>query len=242
MSGQSTGHPDAPRATLERILARHGLRVRGGWIPTALDSLPSLPDGQTAAVVWMVGQVGSECWSAFAASPFFSDGQADPLDRWSKSIGKPLAEQFGGVAVFPADGPPYFPFQQWAARAEPLRISPLLLQIHPEYGLWHAYRFALALPGLVAEDAGEIKRGPRPTVVDLCARCEGRPCLRACPVQAFDGSGYSVERCAAHLHRPEGSACLQAGCLARLACPVGTEYRYAAEHAAFHMTSFANRH
>jgi hypothetical protein len=35
---------------------------------------------------------------------------------------------------------------------------------------------------------------------------------------------------------------MQSGCLARQACPVGVEYRYEPEHAAFHMQAFAQRH
>ena len=115
----------ASRNALERALEPHGLRLRGGWIPTPQDVLPGLPQGAAAAVVWMVGQVGSACWEAFSGSRFLADGRPDPLDRWSKSIGDALAQAHGGVAVYPSDGPPYAPFQQWARRAEPqLQASP----------------------------------------------------------------------------------------------------------------------
>lgn len=228
------------RGALESALAGQGLRVLGGWIPGADDGLPALAQGRAPAVVWLVGQVGSECWQAFAASPFYSDGQPDPLDRWSKAIGNRLAAQCDGVAIYPSDGPPYYPFQQWAARCEALQTSPLMLQIHPRYGLWHAYRFALVAPELLPDDALDlVARRPMPT--DLCGSCAGQPCLHACPVQAFTGTSYRVDECAAHLHRPQGQDCMQAGCLARVACPVGADYRYARAHAAFHMAAFAQR-
>lgn len=233
---------DASRAALEGALAPYGLRVRGGWVPTGSDPLPSMPDGRAAAVVWMVGQVGSACWDAFTSSTPFSDGQDHPMDRWSKSIATPLARQWGGVALFPSDGPPYLPFARWASRAEALQTSPLKLQIHAEYGLWHAYRFALALPVLSDDDAAVLASAVRWPEPDLCARCEGQPCLLTCPVQAFGKAGYDVPRCAAHLHGLEGQDCMSSGCLARRACPIGAEFRYTPAHAAFHMASFSRNH
>ena len=234
--------PPASRARLESALAPHGLRVRGGWVPTASDVLPLLSGSQSAVVVWMVGQVGSECWSAFSASPFFSDGLPDPMDRWSKSIGDALAQELDGVALYPSDGPPYHPFQQWSQRAEPLQTSPLMLQIHPEYGLWHACRFALLLPQYVAQDASVIARRAGLADADLCLNCNGQPCLGACPVRAFTPGRYDVDSCAVHLQSADGQPCTQTGCLARRACPVAAQYRYSAAHAAFHMAAFANRH
>ena len=117
-----------------------------------------------------------------------------------------------------------------------------MLQIHPQHGLWHAYRFALALPELPADDARLITCGNEPGPVDICLNCDGQPCLSACPVDAFTPGSFSVDRCAAHLHRPEGQACMQTGCQARRACPVAVEHRYVPEHAAFHMAAFAKKH
>jgi hypothetical protein len=162
------------------------------------------------------------------------------MDRWSKSIGDLLAREHGGVAVYPSDGPPYAPFQQWARRAEPLQHSPLRLQIHPQWGLWHAYRFALLLPDCLAADARDLSQPV--SGADICLSCDGRPCLAACPVDAFSATAYDVHACAAHLHQPQGSDCMQRGCLARRACPVAPELQYEPAHAAFHMRAFAGRH
>jgi hypothetical protein len=236
------------RLALQEALSAHGLCLRGGWQPAALDALAALPDGRPAAVVWMVGVVGSAFWPSFKASSFYQDGLADPLDRWSRAIGSELARRWGGVALFPFEGPPYHPFQQWATRAEPLQTSPLMLRIHPEYGLWHAYRFALALPAVLPGDlfANAVNAvdsvAPATASPDLCLSCSGQPCLTACPVQAFTGTTYKLDACATHLHAPQGEACMQSGCLARRACPVGQAHRYTPEHAAFHMTAFAGRH
>ncbi|MBP6493862.1 MAG: hypothetical protein KA287_06475 [Rhodoferax sp.] len=228
------------RAQLVAALSVHGFRLRGSWLPGVDDALPALPRGQTAVVVWMVGVTGSGFWPFFKTSSFYQDGRPDPLDRWSHAIGSQLASQWGGVALFPFDGPPYHPFQQWAARAEPLQTSPLMLRIHPDFGLWHAYRFALALPAFVPDDLPSAALATANS--DLCLSCIGQPCLNACPVQAFTGTAYKLETCATHLHAPDGADCMQSGCLARRACPVGRENTYMPEHAAFHMQAFTLKH
>lgn len=237
------GHPhDASPVllqTLVQALAPHDLIVRGGFAPGPDDGVPALPAGAGSRSLWLVGVAGSAFWPRFKASPQFADGQPDPLDRWSREIGNALAQRMGGVALFPFDGPPYRPFQRWAQRAEALRTSPLGLSIHPVYGLWQAYRFALHLP------VGEPVRPARPAPMaptNLCATCTDQPCLSACPVAAFTGSAYRLDACAAHLHAPQGQACRQDGCLARRACPVGVAYRYEPEHAAFHTAAFMARH
>lgn len=232
------------RALIADVLGDHGLHLRGAWEPQAADALPVLANGKTAAVVWMVGGVGSSQWPAFSASPFYADGLPDPLDRWSRAIAEELAERWGGLALFPFEGPPYWPFQQWAARAETLDTSPLMLRLHPTYGLWHAYRFALALPAVSPGDAPFLTACSSVALAgaDVCLSCSGQPCLKACPVQAFDAKGYQLDACATHLHSPQGQDCMQAGCLARRACPVGTDYAYEPAHAAFHMRAFAGSH
>lgn len=224
-----------------QALAQHGLQLRGHFVPTESDALPELPDGARAAVVHMVGVVGSGFWPHFKASPFFSDGLPDPLDRWSRSIGQELAAQFGGLALFPFDGPPYHPFQRWADRAEATQPSRMLLRIHPEHGLWHAYRFALALP-VQKKACAPIAPAPQPPAPDLCATCSGQPCLQACPVGAYTGTTFVLQACADHLHTPAGQNCMEQGCQARAACPVAAHLRYTPEHAAFHMQAFARSH
>jgi hypothetical protein len=191
-----------------------------------------------------VGVVGSHFWPHFKTSAFFSDGLLDPLDRWSRAIAEELAVRFGGVALYPFDGPPYHPFQRWADRAETTQPSRMLLRVHPDYGLWHAYRFALALdtPAVLPDSTSQVSAGVARNSADLCSRCSGQPCLNTCPVQAYTGTSFLLDTCATHLHSTAGTDCLHNGCLARRTCPVGVEYRYSPDHAAFHMQAFVDRH
>jgi hypothetical protein len=255
-------HPDLHQE-LTRALQPHGLQLRGGFAAQSSDCLEPLPDCQAIASVSMVGVVGSAFWPHFKASVFYADGLPDPLDRWSQSIGDALAQRLGGRALYPSDGPPYHPFQQWADRTGPLQPSVMMLRIHPEFGLWHAYRFALALPhtfvgaasaringptaktsmGSVAATTSTTGNSPSTSVLanpGLCASCDGQPCLRACPVSAYSATGFDLGACATHLHSGAGQDCMQSGCLARRACPVGPQFRYEPEHAEFHMRAFAS--
>jgi hypothetical protein len=229
--------PPPTEQDLHAALSPHGLHLRGGFAPIASDGLQALPDGQPVAGVWMVGVVGSAFWPHFKASSFYGDGQPDPLDRWSRAIGEELAAHFGGLALFPFDGPPYHPFQRWADRSEATQPSRMLLRIHPDYGLWHAYRFALALPLAPA-----VRPALAATPSNLCATCSGQPCLQACPVGAYTGVAFLLDACASHLHSGQGGDCMQGGCLARRACPVAQPLQYTPEHAAFHMQAFARSH
>jgi len=121
----------------------------------------------------------------------------------------------------------------WARRAGAGHVSPLGLNIHPTYGLWHAFRAALLFP--VAFDLPMQSAGPHP-----CETCADKPCLTACPVNAFNGSSYDVAACASHLETAAGENCMSGGCLARRACPVGQAFAYEPAQMQFHMKAFRN--
>jgi hypothetical protein len=217
---------------IERDVQAQGLLVFGGFWPDAADRVPPLSDGRAAATLLMVGNAGPAAWEVFRAAPEAADGARHPMDRWCKRVLGRLAEAFGAAAVFPSDGPPYPPFVAWAKRSAPVRESPLGMLIHPHYGLWHAYRGALALPERLPLPAREAEACP-------CDSCDDKPCMTACPVSAFGSRGYDVAACVAHIETPEGADCMALGCRARRACPIGRSFVYDPPQAAFHMTAFA---
>jgi hypothetical protein len=220
-----------PLTELAGALARHGLRLRGGFATDRATDAEILRVAPWAGTVILVGNVGSELWDQSRAE-IAALGDPDPLDRWTRSIIEPIASSVDGLALFPFAGPPYWPFQRWAERAEGVRQSPIGIQIHPEFGLWHAYRAAILLRGAIVP--------PRREQGHPCDTCVDRPCLTHCPVNAFSSAGYDVENCVEHLAavQNESGSCNEVGCLARLACPVGPAWRYHPEHARFHMRAF----
>ncbi|WP_420347450.1 ferredoxin [Pelagibius sp.] len=224
----------AAAPTLTEIAAAAGavgLHLRGAFIAVPDDAVPPQPDGRPSRSLVLLGNLGGSLWPDFAAGPEFADGRPDPMNRWSLRVAAALAERFGGLALFPFGGPPYLPFLRWAQKAEGLKPSPLGMLIHPVYGLWHAYRGALALPETLALPHERPAAHP-------CDTCAEKPCLSACPVDAFSESGCDVPACVGHLRVAAGDDCLTGGCLARRACPVGSEYLYAPPQAAFHMQAF----
>jgi hypothetical protein len=215
-------------ATILSAIERTGLVPRGTFGLEEGERQGALAGVRT---VVLAGMAGREGWGAFAASAEASDGLGDPLDRWSRRVIDALARELGGQAFFPIGGPPFWPFQQWARRAEALHPSPIGVLIHPRYGLWHSYRGALGFREKLAI--------PEPAAIPSpCNSCRERWCLKACPVGAFSSAGYDVAACVGHLESAAGADCMGAGCLARRACPVGAERAYGPEQANFLMRAF----
>lgn len=212
---------------IEKAIREAGFTARGAFHPRAEDAVPDLAPGRATATVVMVGNAGPEMWRAFTAA---RDPDSDRLDDWSAGVLGALAVDFGATALFPFTKPP-LSFQRWARRAEACHRSPLGIVIHPEFGLWHAYRGALTFTERLDIPVAEH-------LPDPCAACERKPCLTACPVAAFASDGYDVPACARHIDTPAGRDCMDLGCRARRACPVGRAFRYQPAQARFHMTAF----
>ena len=233
---------------IKQKVEAEGLLIRSAFHTTPDDSMPLLDNAEPAATLLLIGNAGSAMWEVFSRSAEYLDSYPDSLDRWSERIGKRLAEEFGGAAFFPFGGPPFHPFLSWAKCGEPSETSPLGLSLHPEYGLWHAYRFALGLPQRLdlsqrAEGSGAVETQPESSVsAHPCAGCDDKPCLSACPVGAFTGSEYRHVQCAQFLADNANYECNQLGCGSRRACPIGQNYRYKPEHAQFHMDIFVSNH
>ncbi|MCQ8874770.1 4Fe-4S dicluster domain-containing protein [Mesorhizobium sp. LMG17149] len=226
----------ARRGMIEEItaaLGANGLILRGGFVFPDDEDAPHGTSGAPARSVLLVGQAGAAPWPHFLR---WRENQprtiADPLDNWSRQVIGAVANEFQARAVSPSDKP-YLPFQQWAMRAEGLKPSPLGILMHPQYGLWHAYRGALLF-----ED--EIALPEQGKAIHLCDTCVEKPCLRYCPVDAYSTEGFAYQSCLAHVRGAKGEPCRSGGCLDRNACPYGIAYRYPAEIQAFHMASFAS--
>ena len=212
-------------------LAGHGLILRGGFSFAQDEAAPPGPSGIPARSVLLVGQAGDAPWPYFLRWRKKQPQElSNPLDTWSRMVIGAVAAEFGARAVSPSDRP-YLPFQQWAMRAEGLKPSPLGILMHPEYGLWHAYRGALLF------DAEVSIQAPR-EVIHLCDLCPGKPCLKSCPVEAHSQDGFAYQACLDHVRGPSGEPCRTGGCLDRNACPYGTAYRYPVDEQVFHMAAF----
>lgn len=217
--------------SIRAALLPHGLLLRG-VVHFASDG-PDMAGGGRAASVVLIGNAGGAMWPAFSGwLDARGDATANPLDRWSMEIIRPLAEMLGGEAYFPSEKP-WQPFQQWAMRAEGLKPSPLGILIHPEFGLWHGYRGAIGFKDKIGTATVPFDTHP-------CDACTDKPCLTRCPVGAVRSERFDVKACRIHLGAAVGlSGCMISGCLARNACPLGAEHRYCPEQLRFHMAALA---
>jgi hypothetical protein len=219
---------------LSRRAARVGLAVRGAFHPEPgeLGAAPGLAD---AGTVVLLGFTGSEQWSVFQDSLEARDGLPHPLDRWSQRVIGALASELGAADFYPSGSPSSpLPFQRLARRCEPVHPSPIGLLIHETYGLWHAYRGGLCLHERIALHSPPASSQP----ASPCERCPDRPCLSGCPVHAFQNGSFDLDACVSHVLSAAGTDCRDNGCLARRACPVGPQFRYAPAQARFHMRAF----
>ena len=209
--------------TLDAICTSLGFRFLG--IIAAQD-----PHDQTDCQIALIGHVGEEFWPLFTAAPEYQDGKPDPLDRYCRRVLTDHAPEKARL-IMPNDQP-YPPFQSWAQSLGTLHPSPLGVLIHQEYGLWSAFRGAWRFPAQTFA-LPETIQTPSP-----CATCADKPCLSACPITAFTEQGFDSYSCRAYL-TAQPNACIAHQCQARLACPIGAEYRYLQDVGPFFLKKFA---
>jgi hypothetical protein len=210
-------------AALLGALAAEGLAALASADPD-----PDFCPPGTRSLVLIGPMGGAHWWPRVTTAPEWTDGAADPIDRWSKRVLGTLARDVGGAALFPSDGPPWPPFFRWALASGTLWQSPVGMLVHAQAGLWVSFRGALAVPFPV----------PLPPAASPCASCADKPCVTACPVDALSAQSYDTARCHTHLDTPAGADCLSQGCRARRACPLSHRHARLPEQSAYHMSRF----
>ena len=210
------------------LLCAGGLRVGPDECPVSMERYAGLP-------AILIGNAGGAMWEVFSKSPEYLDCAPNPMNRWTERVIGEVTMRFGGEAVFPFQQP-HWPFQRLATAAAGLRPSPIGVLIHPDFGLWHAFR-ALIIFNEGHDFVRKINElvGHSEKLIHPCDSCVEKPCLSACPANAFDGDALDVELCFGHLDTRKEPDCMSIGCRARDACPVGKSHRYRPEQIQFHM-------
>lgn len=220
---------EADLASIAAALEAEGLMLRGGFVFLPADSPPPGPSGRPARAVVLVGNAGGSIWPRFEAWRAAQEADAaDPLDTWSRRS-----------SVWSLNGAAPGRFRRRTgptcrSSSGPCAPKALGILMHPAYGLWHAYRGAL----LFDEVPAGMGQAQDRAQVHLCDLCDGKYCLKSCPVSAHAPSGFAYGACRDHIRSAQGRACMEKGCLDRNACPEGAAYRYPAVMQAFHMAAF----
>jgi len=221
-------------ALLKAELSDFGLVCFGGLVLTENECL-RVETRHLGKSALLVGNAGADMWQYFSHSGEYADGMPDPMNRWTRRILGKLADRMSCDVFYPFDEP-YWPFQRIARKATGISPSPLGILIHPDFGLWHAFRGLL-----VFDDSHEFSiaikamQAVSHNLNHPCDACADKPCLTACPVGSFTGEKLEVAACFGHLDKGENPNCMREGCRARCACPVGKNYEYAPAQLAFHM-------
>lgn len=152
------------------------------------------------------------------------DAHEHPLDTMTRSTARRLQTLLGEAcdAV-------HFPFDEQAIDFVSVgqalgmgRPSRLAILIHPRYGLWFAFRMLFLVRDV------ESVLPPAPALAEHpCETCPA-PCIPACPAGAIHGPAGEerLDYPASFRYRlAHPGTCVDA-CAARLACPVGADYRY----------------
>lgn len=169
---------------------------------------------------------GTRLWSRLTPAHWQT---ADPIDNYSLSVTNKFLTRYLGSPPHQILYPhPHlsFPLAALGELAGWGRPSPLGLGIHPEYGLWYAYRTAVAI-------TADLPTPPLPPPPPHpCHTCADKPCTTTCPVVAVQHDQFAVMTCVTHRTAPHSSCAHR--CLARLACPVAPQHRYTDDQIRYH--------
>lgn len=170
----------------------------------------------------LFGHGGRRLWECVQASGMGGD---DPIDDYSiLTVERWFADYQPGRRyrlLFPGKQP--IGLQALGSLAGWHETSPIMVGVDKEWGSWYAYRAVAIADTDFQPSLPQHGRSP-------CPSCAPRPCIHACPAGALAGSQFDLEKCSRYRLQAESACAL--GCLARQACPVGSEHRYLPEQIA----------
>jgi hypothetical protein len=175
----------------------------------------------------IIANGGSHFWREMLTDNIDLEAVADPVDHYVLDV---ISRSFNDDTAFRViyPGNHFVPLASLGKLSGWHHDSPLGLGIHEKFGLWFAYRSMLVTKKLFTASSQLSVNN----TLSSCESCLDKPCVESCPASALAGQHLDIGRCITH-RKSEQSTC-QATCHARLACPVGREYRYGAEQIAYH--------
>ncbi len=185
-----------------------------------LQGVLSAPAGSKYGQLLVFGHGGHSLWQHVKI-----EGE-DPIDQFSVSQLTRFMERINCADyefLYPGD---HLNLLDIGSQLGWYHISPMGIGINPQFGTWFAFR------GVIAANT-DYELSAKQTHDSPCVTCSDKPCVDACPVGAVQREGsFKLDRCITERTR-EGSGCAHQ-CLARNACPVGTEHQYTAEQIRYH--------
>ncbi len=176
----------------------------------------------------VIGNAGRSLWEVLSQPGVHG---TDPIDEFvSKTVSTWIRETVQcsqWCQVFP--GERLVALQRLGELAGWHHPSPFWVGINAAWGSWFAYRAVILTDSDLAITQAIEATSP-------CDTCTGKMCIGNCPAGALYGNGETaserMQTCLEFRMLP-GSACRKR-CLARNACPIGTEHRYAEHQMTYH--------
>ena len=210
---------------IQQQAQKHQLDIFGAL---HVDKHDNVPEGISTLI--LLGPLEPGFWDHVTSQPEFSDGNHNPMDRWSKRIIDLVADSTNSFAVYPFGGPPYHPFISWALKSGRCWQSPVLILVHNTAGLFVSFRGALCF--------SETLVFPQLPSQSPCDSCIEQPCKTACPVNAISRDTFNATICRTYISSEVGIDCLDRGCKVRRACPVSKNYGRCDEQSRLHQLAF----
>ncbi len=218
---------DSPASAIAVQLKAVGLNMFALLDPCKIDD-SAIPNDVTS--IMLIGNYGRHLWDCMPDNWRQND---DPVDDFTSSaVTRVLTSELGNggwTILFPNRALACAPvLQQLGHAAGWHHPSPLGNGIHPEHGLWFAYRAVAAITADIASGTTVRQTSDAGISDSPCIRCVDQPCIKSCPPSAL-GAGRSpdLEACVNFRSRDQ-SPCAER-CLARQQCPVGVQSIYADE-------------
>lgn len=176
----------------------------------------------------VIGNAGRHLWEVLSQHGMHG---TDPIDDFvSAKVSTWIRETVKcnhSCQVFP--GERLLALQRLGELAGWHHSSPFWVGINSAWGSWFAYRAVLLTDTNFAVTQRDDATSP-------CDTCTGKTCISNCPADALNSNGRTgskgIQTCLDFRTMP-GSPC-QERCLARNACPVGSEHRYNDQQMAYH--------
>ncbi len=172
----------------------------------------------------ILGHLGKLLWEKVNAS---TSGSDNPIDDYASLIVNNLFSQYYPDNHFEIayPGSEVIGLQQLGQLAGWHNASPFKVGINDQWGSWFAYRaVVLADTNFISTDVLES--------ISPCISCKEQLCISACPSNALV-TGELDNQCCIDYRKQAVSDCKNT-CLARVSCPVGSEYRYTDEQIHYH--------
>lgn len=183
-------------------------------LPAAVQESLAAQAGEQQLILF--GHGGRRLWDCVQASGIGGD---NPIDDYSIQT---ISEWFAQHApnrhyriLYPGKQP--IGLQALGQLAGWHHPAPFKVGIDGEWGSWFAYRAVVIAESNFRPDLAVDRNNP-------CQPCSAKPCISACPAAAMADGDFALGKCLDYRQQAD-SRCAHT-CLARLACPVGSEHRY----------------